>query len=136
MDNKKTAEFVNSVWDDSIIPELCDYIKIPNKSPMFDPDWAKHGHMEKAVEMLEAWASQQPIKGMQVEVVRIEGRTPVLFIDVPGASDEVVLLYGHYDKQPEMVGWSDRSGPWGSGSSDIARTESRLRGTVPGARIG
>ena len=112
MDNQKTAEFVNGIWDDSIIPELCEYIKVPNKSPMFDPDWAQHGHMDKAVLMLEAWARQQAIEGMQVEVVRIEGRTPILFIDIPGASDDVVLLYGHYDKQPEMVGWSEESGPW------------------------
>ncbi|MGI9272187.1 MAG: M20 family metallopeptidase [Woeseiaceae bacterium] len=112
MDNQKTAEFVNGVWDDSIIPELCEYIKVPNKSPMFDPDWEQHGHMEQAVQMLETWAKSQTIKGMQVEVVRLDGRTPVLFIDVPGDSDEVVLLYGHYDKQPEMVGWSDESGPW------------------------
>ena len=79
---------------------------------MFDPDWEQHGHMEQAVLMLEAWARQQPIEGMQIDVVRIEGRTPILFIDIPGASDEVVLLYGHYDKQPEMTGWSDESGPW------------------------
>jgi hypothetical protein len=76
MDNQKTAEFVNGMWDESIIPELCEYIKVPNKSPMFDPDWAQHGHMDKAVLMLEAWASQQPIEGMQVEIVRLEGRTP------------------------------------------------------------
>lgn len=112
MDSQKTAAFVNELWDDSIIPELCEYIKIPNKSPMFDPDWEQHGHMEKAVIMLEAWARKQPIQGMQVEVVRIEGRTPVLFIDIPGSSDEVVLLYGHYDKQPEMVGWADDLDPW------------------------
>jgi acetylornithine deacetylase/succinyl-diaminopimelate desuccinylase-like protein len=112
MDNKKTSEFVNNIWDDSIIPELQEYIKVPNKSPMFDPDWEQHGHMEQAVQMLEAWAKQQPVKGMQIEVVRIEGRTPVLFIDIPGDSDAVVLLYGHYDKQPEMVGWSEESGPW------------------------
>lgn len=112
MDNKKTQEFVNGVWDDSIIPELCEYIKVPNKSPMFDPDWEKHGYMEDAVVMLEAWARKQAIEGMSVEVVRIEGRTPVLFIDVPGESDEVVLLYGHYDKQPEMVGWAEDLDPW------------------------
>lgn len=112
MDNSKTEQFVNDIWDDSIIPELCEYIKIPNKSPMFDPDWEQHGHMEKAVLMLEDWARQQPIKDMQVEVVRIEGRTPVLFIDIPGDSDEVVLLYGHYDKQPEMVGWAADLDPW------------------------
>jgi len=112
MDNKKTTAFVNEIWDKSIVPELCEYIKVPNKSPLFDPDWEQHGYMEQAVQMLEAWARQQPIAGMQIEVMRIEGRTPLLFIDIPGASDDVVLLYGHYDKQPEMIGWADDLGPW------------------------
>jgi acetylornithine deacetylase/succinyl-diaminopimelate desuccinylase-like protein len=88
------------------------YIKIPNKSPSFDPDWDEHGYMEQAVQMFEAWAKQQPIDGMQVEIVRIEGRTPLLFIDIPGASDDVVLLYGHYDKQPEFSGWDEDLDPW------------------------
>jgi hypothetical protein len=73
MDNQKTAEFVNGIWDESIIPELCEYIKVPNKSPMFDPDWEQHGHMDKAVLMLEAWARQQPIEGMQVEIAPERG---------------------------------------------------------------
>ncbi len=112
MDIQKTRDFVNRTWDDSIIPELCEYIKVPNKSPMFDPDWEQHGYMEQAVSMFENWCRQQPIKGMEIEVVRIEGRTPVLFIDIPGASDDVVLLYGHYDKQPEFTGWDDDLQPW------------------------
>lgn len=112
MDNKKTADFIGEIWDKSIIPQLCEYIKLPNKSPSFDPDWEKHGHMDRAVNMLEAWAREQPIKGMQIEVVRIKGRTPLLFIDIAGASDDVVLLYGHYDKQPEMTGWAADLGPW------------------------
>ena len=49
---------------------------------------------------------------MTVEIVRIEGRTPVLFIDIPGQSDEVILLYGHYDKQPEFSGWDEDLDPW------------------------
>ena len=112
MDSEKTREFVNALWDDSIIPKLSEYIKVPNKSPAFDPDWEKHGHMEKAVGMIENWCRQQPIKGMQIEVVRIEGRTPLLFIDIPGASEDVVLLYGHYDKQPEFTGWDEDLDPW------------------------
>jgi len=112
MNNEKTAAFVSDIWDDSIVPELYEYIKVPNKSPLFDPDWEQHGYMEQAVQMLEAWARQQPIAGMQIEVIRIEGRTPILFIDIPGASDDIVLLYGHYDKQPEMTGWADDLGPW------------------------
>ena len=112
MDIQKTKEFVNETWDDSIIPELCEYIKVPNKSPIFDPDWEKHGHMEQAISMFEKWCRQQAIKGMQLEIVRLEGRTPILFIDIPGASDDVVLLYGHYDKQPEFTGWDDDLDPW------------------------
>ena len=112
MDNKKTAEFVNNMWDSEIIPQISEYIKIPNKSPHFDPDWEQNGHMETAVVMLEAWCKTQPIKDMTIEVVRIEGRTPLLFIDIPGDSDKVVLLYGHYDKQPEFSGWDDDLDPW------------------------
>jgi acetylornithine deacetylase/succinyl-diaminopimelate desuccinylase-like protein len=112
MDTRKTAAFVNELWDTEIIPQLCDYIRIPNKSPHFDPDWEEHGHMEQAVEMLEAWIKTQPVKGMQVEIVRLAGRTPILFIDIPGDSDDVVLLYGHYDKQPEFSGWADDLDPW------------------------
>ncbi|MEE4160993.1 MAG: M20 family metallopeptidase [Woeseiaceae bacterium] len=114
MDYDKTARFVEKLWDDEIIPELCDYIEIPNKSPHFDPDWEAHGHMEKAVRQLEAWSKQQPIRGMTVEVIKLEGRTPILFIDIPGQSDDVVLLYGHYDKQPEFSGWDPDLDPWKS----------------------
>jgi acetylornithine deacetylase/succinyl-diaminopimelate desuccinylase-like protein len=112
MDNSTTSNFVNGLWDDSIIGEISEYIKVPNKSPHFDPHWEKHGHMETAVDMLEAWCKLQPIKDMQVEVVRIEGRTPLLFVDIAGQSDDVVLLYGHYDKQPEFSGWDEDLDPW------------------------
>ncbi len=112
MDTKKAEQFVSEMWDSEIIPQISEYIKVPNKSPIFDPDWEKHGYMNTAVAMLEAWCKKQPIKDMQIEVVRIEGRTPVLFIDIPGDSDEVVLLYGHYDKQPEFSGWEEDLDPW------------------------
>ncbi len=112
MKNNQAAEFVNTMWDSSIIPEISEYIKVPNKSPSFDPDWEKKGHMEEAVQMLEAWCRKQPIKDMQIEVVRLPGRTPVLFIEIPGQSDDVVLLYGHYDKQPEFSGWDEDLDPW------------------------
>ncbi|MBT8068360.1 MAG: M20 family metallopeptidase [Gammaproteobacteria bacterium] len=112
MNNNQAADFVNTLWDTSIIPEISEYIKVPNKSPHFDPDWEKKGHMEEAVAMLEEWCRKQPIKGMQIEVVRLPGRTPILFIEIDGQSDDVVLLYGHYDKQPEFSGWDADLDPW------------------------
>ena len=112
MDSNAISGFVGKIWDEQIVPQLADYIRIPNKSPMFDADWAKHGYMDQAVALMETWARAQPIPGMQLEVVRLEGRTPLIFIDIPGQGDDCVLLYGHLDKQPEMTGWSEHLGPW------------------------
>jgi acetylornithine deacetylase/succinyl-diaminopimelate desuccinylase-like protein len=115
--NVKTEEisrFVSTAWDREIVPTLCEYVRIPNKSPAFDPDWEANGHMRKAVEMFEQWAANVAIVGLQTQIVTLPGRTPVLFCDVP-ATDKTagtVLLYGHYDKQPEFSGWEPGLGPW------------------------
>jgi acetylornithine deacetylase/succinyl-diaminopimelate desuccinylase-like protein len=99
-------------WRDSILPALVEYVRIPNKSPLFDPDWATHGHMDRAIELLAGWCRRQTIKGLTVEVVRLPGRTPLLFCEIPGTGRDTVLFYGHYDKQPEFTGWADGLGPW------------------------
>jgi acetylornithine deacetylase/succinyl-diaminopimelate desuccinylase-like protein len=116
MDARKIDRFVSRKWDEDIVPQLVEYIRIPNKSPMFDADWVAHGHMDAAVALMERWAKAQAIPGMAVEVVRIEGRTPLIFIDIPasgeGTGEDCVLLYGHLDKQPEMTGWDEGLGPW------------------------
>ena len=114
MDSKTARAFIDRLWDDEVIPNLIEYIRIPNKSPAFDPDWQTHGHMERAVAQFAAWARAKvsPIAGATVEIVRLEGRTPVIFIDIPGEGSDTVLLYGHLDKQPEMTGWADGLGPW------------------------
>ena len=109
------ARFANDVWDQSIVPALCEYVRIPNKSPLFDPDWERHGHMERAVELLAAWCRRQPIAGLSLRIARLPGRTPLIFIEVPPQGhtrDDTVLLYGHLDKQPEFTGWQEGLGPW------------------------
>jgi acetylornithine deacetylase/succinyl-diaminopimelate desuccinylase-like protein len=103
---------IDGRWSKSIVPQLCDYVRIPNKSPLFDPEWERHGYMDAAIELMAGWCRAQPITGMTVEIRRIPGRTPVLFIDMPGQVDDCVLLYGHLDKQPEFTGWQQGLGPW------------------------
>jgi acetylornithine deacetylase/succinyl-diaminopimelate desuccinylase-like protein len=112
MDTDAARDFTDALWNDSVVPELVEYIRIPNKSPHFDPDWEAHGYMEDAVAHMERWCRAQPVPGMAVEVVRLPGRTPVLLCEIPGQVDDTVLLYGHLDKQPEMVGWREDLGPW------------------------
>ena len=112
MDYVSTQELVDATWEGSILPVLTDYIRIPNKSPMFDADWQAAGHMERALDLVVGWCKAQALRGARLSVERLPGRTPLLLIDVPGESEDCVLLYGHYDKQPEMTGWRDGLGPW------------------------
>ncbi|WP_140719034.1 M20 family metallopeptidase [Pseudomonas sp. Hp2] len=116
MDSRKIDQYVSEKWDKDIVPQLVDYIRIPNKSPMFDANWVANGYMDQAVALMENWARAQKIAGLQVEVVRLEGRTPLIFLEIPASGPETgedtVLLYGHLDKQPEMTGWDEELGPW------------------------
>ncbi len=114
MDNARIQSFVEQLWDAEIIPELVKYIRIPNKSPLFDSQWAEHGYMDQAVELLSGWARNKlaALPGATLEVVRLAGRTPLIFIEIPGQIDDTVVLYGHLDKQPEMTGWHEDLGPW------------------------
>jgi acetylornithine deacetylase/succinyl-diaminopimelate desuccinylase-like protein len=114
MDQLAARRFVNTIWDEQVIPCLCDYIRIPNKSPAFDADWDGHGHMAAAVDLLAQWCRQLRMDGLAIDVVRLPGRTPTLVCEVaasPGVAGSV-LLYGHYDKQPEFTGWRDGLDPW------------------------
>ncbi|MBX3707772.1 MAG: M20/M25/M40 family metallo-hydrolase [Pseudomonadales bacterium] len=104
---------IDARWEDSIVPALEDYIRIPNKSPAFDPHWQAHGHMHTAVRLLERWARAAGVAGLVTEIVELPGRTPLLFGTVPAhGGSGTVLLYGHYDKQPEFDGWRSGLAPW------------------------
>jgi acetylornithine deacetylase/succinyl-diaminopimelate desuccinylase-like protein len=114
IDVAKTRKLIDQCWGDEVIPTLVEYIKIPNKSPSFDPDWSAHGYMDEAVALFERWARAKlpDFPGARLETVRLPGRTPVILIDLPGERADTVLLYGHLDKQPEMAGWAEGYGPW------------------------
>ena len=106
---------VSQAWDAQILPQLTDYIRIPAKSPAFDADWAAHGHIETVLRQAATWVESQKVAGLTLEIVRLPGRTPVLFFEVAAtraASSQTVLMYGHMDKQPEFTGWRNDLGPW------------------------
>ncbi len=113
------AAFANRAWDEEIVPALTNYIAIPAKSPMFDADWAANGHLDWVIRDAAAWVERQKVAGLKLEVVRLEGRTPVIFFEVPAtkpggneAGAPTICLYGHLDKQPEFNGWRSDLGPW------------------------
>ncbi len=109
------AAYADEAWDRRIVPALTEYIAIPAKSPMFDADWVQHGHVDRVVRDAAAWVESRKVAGLRLEVVRMEGRTPLIFFEIPATqagSTDTVLLYGHLDKQPEFNGWRKDLGPW------------------------
>ena len=115
LDGVELKRFVTTAWNERIVPSLIDYIAVPAKSPMFDKDWQQHGLIDRVVRDAAAWVEARRVSGLRLEVVRIEGRTPVIFFEVESTragSTETVLMYGHLDKQPEFSGWRSDLGPW------------------------
>ncbi len=124
LDAAQALADVTAQWDGDIVRQLTDYIAIPAKSPGFDKDWAAHGYLETVLRNAAAWVEAQKVEGLTLEIVRLPGRTPVLFFEVAAtrasstgaasstASSQTVLMYGHLDKQPEFSGWRSDLGPW------------------------
>ncbi|MBC5763725.1 M20 family metallopeptidase [Ramlibacter albus] len=115
LDSAAALDNVTQKWDSDIVRRLTDYIAIPAKSPGFDKDWQSHGYIEAVLRNAAAWVESQKVEGLKLEVVRLPGRTPVLFFEVAATrpdSKQTVLMYGHLDKQPEFTGWRNDLGPW------------------------
>jgi len=112
MDAQQLATTLDSLWSRSVVPTLESYIRIPNQSPFFDPDWKQNGHMQRAVTLARDWVEKQQIRGLRSEIVESGGRTPLLFIEIDGDRSSTILMYGHLDKQPAMVGWEQGLDPW------------------------
>jgi acetylornithine deacetylase/succinyl-diaminopimelate desuccinylase-like protein len=115
LDTARALDQVTRQWDADIVRQLTDYIAIPAKSPGFDPDWQQHGYIDTVLRNAATWVEAQKVAGLSLEIVRLPGRTPVLFFEVEGTkagSSQTILMYGHLDKQPEFTGWRSDLGPW------------------------
>src|SRR5712691_10868114 len=112
MNPQQIASTISDHWDRSILPALENYIRIPNQSPLYDPQWKGNGHMQRAVVLARQWVEQQQVTGLRAQVHEIDGRTPLLFVEIDGDRASTVLMYGHLDKQPAFEGWESGLGPW------------------------
>ena len=49
---------------------------------MFAADWAEQGLLDTVVRNAAAWVESQKVAGLTLDVVRLPGRTPVLFFEI------------------------------------------------------
>ncbi|MEN9538041.1 MAG: hypothetical protein RLZZ126_276 [Pseudomonadota bacterium] len=115
LDSAQALEQISRQWDGDIVARITDLIGVPAKSPAFDADWAQHGFIDRVLQDAANWVQAQKVPGLVLEIIRLPGRTPVMFFEVPATSSvhrQTVLMYGHLDKQPEFTGWRSDLGPW------------------------
>jgi hypothetical protein len=109
--NLDTAQVLSSVtkaWDEDLVGQLSDYIEIPAKSPAFDPNWLKAGYLDTVVQRAATWIEAQKVPGLKLEVLRLPGRTPVMFFEVAAtrtsaSSSQTILMYGTWISSPNST---------------------------------
>ena len=108
----KIGAHVEAFWERNIIPTITKYISIPCLSVDFDPDWEAHGYMQEVEQLALSWLQEHKLPDWQIHHERIPGKTPLIIVEIPGESEQTIMMYGHLDKQPEMEGWWEGYGPW------------------------
>ncbi|CAK65277.1 unnamed protein product (macronuclear) [Paramecium tetraurelia] len=104
-------QFIEQFTREQILPSLADFIRIPNLSPQFDPQWLENGLLDKACNHIVTWIESQSIPNCKVEVLSIKGAPKAIHVRICAQNPITVFYYGHYDKQPHFPGWREGFGP-------------------------
>ena len=70
--------FIHQFWQEEIVPQLVEYIKIPNKSPAFDPNWKQNGHMEKVLNLAINWVKIHAEEDWNIHAFQSENRNQLI----------------------------------------------------------
>jgi acetylornithine deacetylase/succinyl-diaminopimelate desuccinylase-like protein len=107
------SDHVHAGWSGEHVDALSEFVAVPSLSPAFEPGWERTGALAAAVELVADWfADRHALPGVQTHRLRLEGRTPLLIVDIPafgpapGGPARTVLAYGHLDVQPAGGGWT------------------------------
>src|SRR6202035_3154738 len=80
MDQTRARDVIARTWADDVIPSLSGLIAIPALPPSFDAGWAATGQLHAAVSHVANWAGSRGLG--RPEVVELDGRAPLLLIDI------------------------------------------------------
>jgi acetylornithine deacetylase/succinyl-diaminopimelate desuccinylase-like protein len=131
MDTNSLKKYIEKQFTINVLPNLMNFIRIPNLSPLFDPNWNKNGLLLKAANLIVSYAKSLNIKNAEINLLQDSPYTPLIFIDIPASrqnDERTILFYAHYDKQPYGTGWDEDKSPtnpviidghlYGRGSAD------------------
>lgn len=114
MDKNSFRKYVERFFTSTTLPTLMNFVRIPNLSPSYDPEWQTNGLLTKAANLIISFAKSLNLNKAEINLIQDNGRTPLVFIEIPASrqnDDRTVLFYGHFDKQPHGTGWDPDKGP-------------------------
>ena len=65
--------------EECVVPSISDYIRIPNLSRSYDPNWQTNGLALKAAQHIKEWVEKLNIKGLKSEIIADEGLSPLIY---------------------------------------------------------
>lgn len=81
-DKDSINTFIDKTFWQSYVPSLQQFIAIPNTSRLYDPEWYTNGLLEQAGKHIQSWVEGLNIKGLKSELMKLEGFSPLLFVEV------------------------------------------------------
>lgn len=128
MNKDKTLETVNANWDEWFIKGLADFIRVPNLTPMVDPEYLSNGLVEEAMDLVDGYINKLGVKGLSKEIYRSETGLPMVcyVVEPSEGCTKNLMIYGHLDKQPYGSGWDE----------DLSPTEPVIKGECMHGRGG
>lgn len=96
-----------------LIPTIQEFIKIPNQSRAFDPEWQTNKLNERVCDFAIEFANKLNIENFTIEKIEEKERTPVVLAIAEMKDAPTILMYGHLDKQPPLTDeWTDGLKPY------------------------
>ena len=114
MDKREIEPFITQTFEKDVVPALMNFIRIPNGSPSYDKDWQTNGFQEQAALYIKEWVESQNLQNTYVHILQEKNRTPFIYIEIEASKKDdsrSILMYGHFDKQPPLEGWSEGLSP-------------------------
>ena len=109
IDSVKTKQYIHSQWDSWYVAGLADFIRVPNLTPMVDPNYLTNGLVEQAIELVDSYINKLNIQGLSRTIIKNQKGVPLVcyVVEATGDCKKNMMMYGHLDKQPYGPGWDE-----------------------------
>ena len=106
MEPKTLHETISKIFNTTTLPNLMNFIRIPNTSPEFDPEWDKNNLLLKASKLIITFIKTLQLKNTEITLLKDENHTPFILTETKSSKEKeknTILFYAHIDKQPNLL---------------------------------